>query len=230
MRKVGVIGGMSWQSTRLLYGLLNELVQERVGGHHSARCVVASVDFQQVHDLQVAGDWGGAGRLLASEARSLEQAGCEAIVLATNTMHKVAGAIEAAVDVPLLHVADAVASRCTQLGATSVGLVGTRFTMGEDFYVDLLAARGLRVCVPDPAAQVDVDAIIFEHLVHGRTPASARERYREVMAELVQRRGCEAIVLGCTEITLLVDRDDCAVPLVDSTLEQARSAVDWMLG
>lgn len=229
MRKIGIIGGMSWQSSAATYRLLNEAVNERLGGHHSARCVLASVEFAEIEALQGAGDWDGAGRRLAVEARGLELAGAECVLLATNTMHKVADAIVAAIEVPFLHVADAVARRCEELGATTVGLLGTRFTMGEAFYVDLLADRGITAWVPDPVGQVDVDAIIFEHLVHGRTPAPARERYREVMADLVARRGVEAIVLGCTEIGLLVDETDASVPLVDTTVEQVRAAVDWAL-
>lgn len=229
MRKIGIIGGMSWQSSAATYRLLNEAVNERLGGHHSARCVMASVEFAEIEALQVAGDWAGAGARLADEAQALERAGAECVVLATNTMHKVADAIEAAIEVPFLHVADAVAARCEELGATTVGLLGTRFTMGEAFYVDLLAARGITAWVPDPVGQVDVDAIIFEHLVHGRTPAPARDRYREVMADLVVRRGVDAIVLGCTEIGLLVDDGDASVPLIDTTVEQVRAAVDWAL-
>jgi aspartate racemase len=226
MRTIGIIGGMSWQSSQAMYGLVNELVNQRLGGHHSARVVLTSVDFQQVVALQHAGDWDSAAELLAGEARRLQAAGAECVVLATNTMHKLAPQIAAAIDVPFLHVADAVQARCQALGATTVGLLGTRFTMQEPFYVDLLAERGITAWVPDPVGQVDVDAIIFEHLVHGRTPAPARERYCEVMAALVDK-GCEAIVLGCTEIMLLVCGDDASVPVIDTTLEQARMAVDW---
>ena len=228
MRKIGVIGGMSWQSSAVIYRLLNEQVQAQRGGHHSARVLLSSVDFAEVEALQRVGDWAGAGDLLAAEARALVAAGAECVVLATNTMHKVADAIVAAIDVPFLHVVDAVEQRCRELGATTVGLLGTRFTMGDAFYVDLLAERGITAWVPDPVGQVDVDAIIFEHLVHGRAPAPARERYREVMAAL-EVKGCEAIVLGCTEIMLLVDETDASVPLVDTTTEQVRMAVDWAL-
>jgi aspartate racemase len=189
---------------------------------------MTSVEFADIEALQRAGDWAGAARLLAAEAQGLERAGAECVLLATNTMHKVAATIVEAIEVPFLHVVDAVAARCGELGATTVGLLGTRFTMGEDCYVDLLAERGITAWVPDPVGQVDVDAIIFEHLVHGRTPAPARERYREVMAGLVGK-GCEAIVLGCTEIGLLVDDSDASVPLVDTTVEQVRAAVDWAL-
>jgi len=187
------------------------------------------VDFAEVAALQEAGDWNGAGTLLAGHAAALERAGAKCVILATNTMHKVAGQIEAAIHVPFLHVVDAVVARCRELGVSTVGLLGTSYTMSEAFYVDLLAERGITAWVPDPAAQVDVHAIIFEHLVHGRTPAPARERYREVMAKLVAQRGVEAIVLGCTEIGLLVDGTDASVPLVDTTVEQVRVAVDWAL-
>ncbi len=229
MRRIGIIGGMSWQSSAVLYRLVNEFAHDAQGGHASADCVMTSVNFDVVRELQLRNDWDGAGELLADRARSLRAAGAEAVTLCTNTMHKVAPAIvEALGDVPFLHVADSVAARCEAIGAKTVGLLGTRCTMSDGFYLDLLEARGLTVWVPDPAAQVDVDSIIFEHLVHGRTPASARERYREVMAAL-ERKGCEAIVLGCTEIGLLVDDTDATVPLVDTTVEQARTAVDFML-
>lgn len=228
MRRIGIIGGMSWTSSRAMYALVNELVAERLGGHHSAQVVLTSVDFAPIVELQRAGDWDAAAELLAREAQRLEAAGAECVVLATNTMHKLAPQVQAAIGIPFLHVADAVQARCAALGATTVGLIGTRITMGEDFYVDLLAERGITAWVPDPVGQVDVDSIIFEHLVHARTPAPARERYREVMAALVAK-GCEAIVLGCTEISLLVDETDASVPLVDTTLEQARMAVDWAL-
>lgn len=228
MRRIGIIGGMSWRSSAETYRLLNQVVHERLGGHHSAACLLASVDFAGIEQLQRAGDWQGAGERLAGVAQALERVGAECVILATNTMHKVADQIVAAIDVPFLHVADAVAARCRELGAARVGLLGTRFTMGEPFYVDLLADRGIEAVVPSADDQVLVDRIIFEELVRGRTTDESRERYREVMARLGDD-GCEAVVLGCTEIGLLVSDGDAAVSLVDTTVEQVRAAVDWAL-
>jgi aspartate racemase len=228
MRRIGIIGGMSWQSSAVTYRLLNELVNERLGGHHSAACLLASVDFAGIEELQRAGDWHGAGERLAGVAAALERAGAECVVLATNTMHKVAPQIEAAIEIPFLHVVDAVAARCHELDVTLVGLLGTRFTMAEPFYVDLLAERGIEAIVPPTEDQATVDSVIFDELVRGITNEASRERYREVMARLAGQ-GCEAIILGCTEIGLLVDESDAAVPLVDTTVEQVRAAVEWAL-
>lgn len=229
MRTIGVIGGMSWRSTATYYARCNELVHGRLGGHHSAACIVASVDFAEIEALQRAGAWDEAGELLAGQARALERAGAACIVLATNTMHRVADHIVAAAGVPFLHVCDAVAAAASRLGAGRVGLLGTRFTMAEPFYAAALDARGLEVVVPTTAEQADVDRVIYEELVHGRVHERDRARYVQVMQRLVSEDGCEAIVLGCTEIGLLVSASDCAVPLVDTTEEHVRMAVDWAL-
>ena len=229
MRTIGVIGGMSWQSTAQTYRLLNELVSARLGGRHSARCVVASVDFEQVVELQRAGDWDGAGALLAEEARRLEAAGADCVFLATNTMHLVAPAIEAALTVPFLHVVDVVAERVRELGITTVGLLGTRYTMQEPFYVELLAERGITALVPETGDEVDeLDRIIFDELVHGTLHEASRQRYCTAMASMLER-GAEAIILGCTEIMLLVSACDCSAPIIDTTEAQARAAIDFAL-
>jgi aspartate racemase len=229
MRRIGVIGGMSWQSSAVAYRLLNEAVAARLGGHHSARCVMSSVEFEEVIALQHAGDWDAAGELLAREARHLQDAGAECIYLATNTMHLVAPAIEAAIDVPFLHVVDVVADEADRLGVTRVGLLGTRFTMCEPFYVDLLAARGIEAIVPDCGDEVtELHRIIFDELVHGEILDASRVRYCRAMASLVER-GAEAIVLGCTEIMLLVSSCDASVPVLDTTELQARAAIEFAL-
>jgi aspartate racemase len=178
MRTIGVIGGMSWQSTAVAYRMLNELVGARLGGRHSARCLISSVEFEDVVALQHAGDWAAAGELLAGEARRLQDAGADCIYLATNTMHLVAPAIEAAIDVPFLHVVDIVADEAARIGVTRVGLLGTRFTMCEPFYVEALAARGIDAVVPDCGDEVtELNRIIFDELVHGSIVEESRERY-----------------------------------------------------
>ena len=229
MKTVGLMGGMSWESTLPYYRLINEGVKARLGGLHSARLVLYSVDFAEVEELQRMGQWETAGTLLAQAAQSLQAAGAQGLVLCTNTMHKVAGAIEAAVDVPLLHIADATALAVQAAGCTRVGLLGTRFTMEQDFYKARLIDRfGLEVLVPSASQREDVHRIIYEELCLGQIHAASREVYRRIMADLVAQ-GAQAIVLGCTEISLLVSASDSSVPLFDTTALHAQAAVDWIL-
>lgn len=229
MKLIGLIGGMSWESTESYYRLINQAVKARLGGLHSARLVLYSVDFHEIEVLQRAGDWDTAGRLLADAARSLQAAGAEAIVLCTNTMHKVAAAIEATVAVPLLHIADATAAAIVAAGHTRVGLLGTRFTMEEAFYRDRLIDRhDLDVLVPAAAEREDVNRIIYQELCLGVIREESRARYREVISNLVAA-GAQAIILGCTEISLLVSAADASVPLFDTTALHARAAVDFAL-
>jgi len=229
MKTIGLIGGMSWESTVPYYRLINETVAARLGGLHSARLVLYSVDFHDIERLQHAGDWLAAGELLAQAARSLQAAGADVLVLCTNTMHKVAPQIEAAVRIPLIHIADPTAAEIRAAGHTSVGLLGTRFTMEQGFYRDRLAERhGLRVLVPEAGDREIVHRVIYEELCLGRVVAASRAEYRRVMAGLVAR-GAEAIILGCTEIGLLVEASDAAVPLFDTTGIHARHAVQWAL-
>ena len=229
MKLIGLIGGMSWESTESYYRLINQAVKARLGGLHSARLVLYSVDFREIEVLQRAGDWDTAGRLLADAARSLQAAGAEAIVLCTNTMHKVAAAIEATVAVPLLHIADATAAAIVAAGHTRVGLLGTRFTMEEAFYRDRLIDRhDLDVLVPAAAEREDVNRIIYQELCLGVIREESRARYREVISNLVAA-GAQAIILGCTEISLLVSAADASVPLFDTTALHARAAVDFAL-
>jgi aspartate racemase len=229
LKTIGLIGGMSWESTVPYYRLVNEAVKERLGGLHSARIVLYSVDFHDIERFQSAGDWEGAGELLAGAARSLEAAGADFLVLCTNTMHKVAPAIEAAVRLPLLHIADPTGEAIRRAGFSTVGLLGTRFTMEEAFYCDRLRDRhGLRVLTPPQAGRETVHRIIYDELCVGRLVESSRAAYRAVMAELAGR-GAEAIVLGCTEISLLVGARDCPVPLFDTTALHARQAVERAL-
>ena len=230
MKTIGLIGGMSWESTIPYYRIINETVRERLGGLHSARLVLYSVDFHGIEWLQQAGAWDEAGRILADAARSLETAGAEGLALCTNTMHKVAAAIEATVTIPLLHIADPTAAAVKQAGLGTVGLLGTRFTMEQDFYQGRLAEQhGLAVIIPNAADREIVHRVIYEELCQGDIRAESRAQYRDIMQRLVDA-GAEGIILGCTEIALLVGPEDAPVPLFDTTRLHARSAALWTLG
>ena len=228
MKTIGLIGGMSWESTASYYRLINEAVKARLGGLHSAPLILHSVDFAGIEQLQRAGDWDAAGAQLAQAARGLQAAGAEVLLICANTMHKVAPAIESAVQIPLLHVVDATAAAVRQAGVQRVGLLGTRFTMEQPFYVERLQQQGLDVLLPDADDRAMVHRVIYEELCQGRILASSREAYRRVMAALVAQ-GAAGIILGCTEIALLVDATDATVPLFDTTGLHAQAAVDWAL-
>ena len=229
MKTLGLIGGMSWESTLPYYRIINETVRERLGGLHSARLLLYSVDFHDIERLQQAGAWDEAGRMLADVARSLEAAGAEGLALCTNTMHKVAPAIEAAVTIPLLHIADPTAAAVKAAGLQTVGLLGTRFTMEQDFYRGRLMERhGLRVLIPDPADREIVHRVIYDELCQGDLRAESRTQYRRIMQRLVEK-GAEGMILGCTEIALLVGPEDAPVPVFDTTRLHARYAATWAL-
>ena len=229
MKIIGLIGGMSWESTVPYYRQVNESIKERLGGLHSAKVVLYSVDFHEVERLQHAGDWEAAGALLAGAARALEAAGADFLVLCTNTMHKVAPAIEAAVRIPLLHIADPTAEEIKRAGLSTVGLLGTRFTMEQDFYTGRLRKlHGLRVIIPRERDREIVHRVIYEELCLGRIQDESRAEYRRVMADLIGQ-GAEGIILGCTEISLLVDQRDASVPLFDTTRIHARKAAERAL-
>lgn len=228
MRILGLLGGMSWHSTVDYYRVINEQAAAARGGHASAPIALQSVDFARVRELQVAEDWDGAGRLLAEAGRRCEGAGAEALLICTNLMHRVADAVEAAVDVPLLRITDALAERAHGAGHATVGLLGTRWTMEEDFYVGRLRAAGLEVVVPDAAARGEVDRIIFDELTRGIVTPRSADTYRSLLRDLAED-GAEAIILGCTEIQLLVGADDSGVPLLDSMRVHAEAAAAWAL-
>ena len=229
MKTIGLIGGMSWESTVPYYRQINETVKLRLGGLHSARLVLYSVDFHEVERLQHAGDWDAAAALLVQAARAVQAAGAECVVLCTNTMHKVAPAIEAAVALPLLHIADPTAAAIGRAQLSTVGLLGTRFTMEQAFYTGRLRDRhGLRVLTPQAADRDLVHRVIYEELCLGIALDRSRAGYRRVIADLVAR-GAQGIILGCTEISLLVTQDDAPVPLFDTTAIHATSAAEWAL-
>jgi aspartate racemase len=229
MKTIGLIGGMSWESTVPYYRLINEAVKERLGGLHSARIVLYSVDFHEIELLQRTGDWETAGQALAEAARRLEAAGADVLLICANTMHKVAAAVEQAVAIPLLHVVDATARTIRAAGVRKVGLLGTRFTMEQAFYTDRLHEHGLQVITPNQHDRDFVHRSIYEELCVGKFLDTSREEYRRVIADLAQQ-GAEAVILGCTEIALLVKPEDAALPLFDTTRIHALAAVDHALG
>ena len=228
MRTIGLLGGMSWESTAIYYRLANELVRERLGGLHSARILMSSVDFAEVEELQVTGQWDRAGELLAVEAARLEAAGADLLVLCTNTMHKVADAIEDAVAIPLLHLGDVTAAAVRAAGLDTVGLLGTAFTMSQDFYRGRLESHGLQVLVPDEDDQALVHRVIYDELCQGVVREESRAAYVEVVERLLSR-GAQGIILGCTEIEMLIGPDDLPVPSFPTTSIHVAAAVDAAL-
>jgi aspartate racemase len=217
LTRIGLIGGMSWQSTASYYRLLNESVQQRVGGHASAPLTIWSVDFAEIEALQRAGDWAGQGEILAAAARALQDAGSQAIALSTNTLHLVADQITAAIDVPFVDMIDVVGKAASHRGLRRVGILATEYTMGSDLYQARLAALGIDVLVPDAADRATVHRVIYDELVHGVTTGESRAAYLGVIDRLVVR-GAEAVLLACTEIGLLLHDGDASVALLDTSV------------
>ena len=228
MKTIGLLGGMSWESTAEYYRLLNELTRERRGGLHSAPCVLYSVDFAHVESLQAQGRWDEAGELLADAARSVQDAGADMVLICTNTMHKVADRVAEAVRIPLVHLADTTAEAVRARGLRRIGLLGTSFTMEQDFYRGRLASHGLEVLVPEAEGRQLVHRVIYEELCQGLVRDASREAFREVVRSLVGR-GAEGVVLGCTELELLLGDADSPVPLFPTTRLHAESAVSLAL-
>ncbi len=229
MKTIGLLGGMSWESTTLYYQLINESIKHRLGGLHSARIAMVSVDFQDVETLQHAGRWEEAGELLARAARQVQAGGADCLLICTNTMHKVATQVEAAVDIPLIHVVDATAARAREEGRRRLGLLGTRFTMEQDFYGGRFADRhDIDILVPGGDERQEVHRIIYEELCLGTIVDSSRTRMLQIIDGLMER-GAEAIVEGCTEIGMLVTPAHTQAPLYDTTALHAEAAVAWAL-
>lgn len=228
MKTIGLIGGLSPQSTLSYYRGLNEGMQARLGGHHSARILLSSVDFAAFVALKDKGDWTTQGELLATEAARLERAGADFLVLATNTMHLLTPTIEAAITIPFLHLADATAREIRTAGLTQVGLLGTRYTMEFDFYKERLKGHGIAALVPDEAGRDIVNRIIYDELCHGRIEASSREAYRRIIADLAAK-GAQGLIMGCTEIALLISAPDADIPLFDTTAIHIEAALDMAL-
>jgi aspartate racemase len=229
VRTIGLLGGMSWESTVPYYQIINRTIAERLGGLHSARLLLYSADFAEIERLQRGGQWVEAGSLLADAAVALQRAGADFIVLCTNTMHRVAPDIEARIEIPLLHIADPTAQAIQRSGLSTVGLLGTRFTMEEDFYRGRLESRfGLIVHVPQAASRTLVDRVIYSELCRGVISESSRKGFQDVVSELVDM-GAEAVILGCTEIGLLLRPVDVVVPLFDTTVLHAEAAGSFAL-
>jgi aspartate racemase len=230
MKTIGLVGGMSWESSLLYYKLVNEAVHARLGGLHSARCVLVSVDFAEIEELQRAARWDDAGAILNRAALGLERAGAGIVLICANTMHKVADQAMRGVGIPLLHIADVAAEAVRAAGLRRVALLGTRYVMEQDFYRSRLEERhGLEVLVPGPADRQEVNRMIFEELVLGRAEAASKARFLAIVAALA-REGAQGVVSGCTDFSILVSQKDLALPLFDTTELHARAAVDWALG
>ncbi len=230
MKTIGLLGGMSWESSIEYYRISNELVREKLGGLHSAKSLMVSLDFAEVEELQAAGDWEAATRMMVSAARQLEVGGADFVVICTNTMHLMAQDVEEAIGISLLHIADATAVKIKESGLDTVGLLGTQFTMEKEFYrVRLAEKHGLQVLIPDRAQREDVHRTIYDELVVGEIRDDSREIYLDVIRQLGER-GAEGIILGCTEIGLLVKQEDLALPVFDTAEIHARIAVEVALG
>ena len=229
MKTLGIIGGMSPESTVLYYQIINREVNRHLGGNNSANIVMHSVNFAEIVALQAQGNWQQAGVLLADSAQKLEHMGAEGLVLATNTMHKVADVIQAAVAIPLLHVVDATAAAIHAQGLDKVGLLGTRFTMSDGFYTQRMRELGIATVLPNEAQQAEIHRVIFEELCCNRFTDTAKRYYQQVVEDL-QAQGAQGVILGCTEIGLLLQAKDCALPVWDSAVIHALAAVEWILG
>ncbi len=228
MKTIGLIGGMSWESSIEYYRIINEEVRDRLGKLHSAQSLMYSVDFAAVEELQREGKWKEATDLMIDAARRLEKGGADFVVICTNTMHKMADEVQASIGIPLLHVVDTAAESVRKQRLSTVGLLGTRFTMEEDFYRGRLARHGLRVHVPDAADRDCVHRVIYDELVVGELRAESKSEFLRIIDALISR-GAEGIVLGCTEIPLLIKEGDCPVPVFDTTRLHALAAVDMAL-
>jgi aspartate racemase len=229
MRVIGLLGGMSWESTAEYYRIINQEVRRRLGRQHSAKILMYSVEFEEIEEMQAGGQWDEAGQLLAEEAQRLERGGADFLLLCTNTMHKVAPAIEQAVKIPLIHIADATAERIRQANLRCVGLLGTRFTMEEEFYRGRLAERhGLEVVIPEPEDRAVVDRVIFAELCQGQILEPSRQEYVRII-DALGRQGAEGVILGCTEIGLLIKPEHSPLLVFDTTEIHATKAVQLAL-
>jgi aspartate racemase len=229
MKTIGLLGGMSWESSLEYYRLINETVKARLGGLHSAQCLLWSFDFAEIEALQMAGDWEGASQRMVDAALSLERGGAQGLVICTNTMHKLAPQVQAAIKIPIIHIADATAELICADGLHTIGLLGTRFTMEQDFYKGRLIDKfGLKVITPSAADQTIIHDIIYDQLCLGDVRDDSREEYLRIMNDLVAQ-GSQGVILGCTEITLLIKPEHTTIPLYDTTQLHALAAVDWAL-
>lgn len=229
MKTIGLLGGMSWESTALYYQWINEIVKEKLGGLHSAKIAMVSLDFQEIEDLQHKNQWHESGKILSKAAMQIEAAGADFLLICTNTMHKVAPQIEEKIDIPLLHIADATAVEIKNQGLKTIGLLGTNFTMEQDFYAGRLAEKhGLGVIIPEKEDRKIVHRVIYDELVLGKVKEESRNEYLRIMDKL-QDKGAEGVIEGCTEIVMLVQQKHTQTPLFDTTAIHAKKAVEWAL-
>lgn len=224
MKTIGLIGGMSWESTSEYYRIINEEIKERLGGLHSAKCLINSVDFEEIERCQSSGDWDGAGEILGNAAYSLQKGGADFIIICTNTMHKVVGKIKAKIDIPVLHIADATAKEIKRKDIQKVGLLGTKYTMEQDFYKSRIEENNIKVIVPSEKNRKEINKVIYTELCLGKIVSQSREYYKRVIEELMQK-GAQGIILGCTEIGLLIKQENVSVPIFDTTHIHAIEAV-----
>ncbi|MDT3495700.1 aspartate/glutamate racemase family protein [Bacillus toyonensis] len=228
MKTIGLIGGMSWESTSEYYRILNEEIKSRLGGLHSAKCLINSVDFEEIERFQSNGDWDGAGEVLGNAAYSLQNGGADFIIICTNTMHKVVEKIKENINIPVLHIADATAKEIKRKGIQTIGLLGTKYTMEQDFYKSRIEENNIKVIVPVEKNREKINEIIYTELCLGKITSQSREYYKRVIEELVQK-GAQGIILGCTEIGLLIKQEDVVVPIFDTTFIHAMEAVNVAL-
>ncbi|MGE7884758.1 aspartate/glutamate racemase family protein [Bacillus sp. NPDC094077] len=228
MKTIGLIGGMSWESTSEYYRILNEEIKSRLGGLHSAKCMINSVDFEEIERYQSNGDWDGAGEVLGNVAYSLQKGGADFIVICTNTMHKVVEKIKGNINIPVLHIADATAKEIKRTGIQTVGLLGTKYTMEQDFYKSRIEENDIKVMVPLEKDREKINEVIYTELCLGKITSQSREYYKGVIEELVQK-GAQGIILGCTEIGLLIKQEDVSIPIFDTTYIHAIEAVNVAL-
>ncbi len=228
MKTIGLIGGMSWQSSIEYYRILNEEINKRLGGLHSAKCILFSVDFDETQRLQKEGEWERAGQLLGEAAKSLELAGADFIIICTNTMHKVIHMIEPNLRIPILHIADATGSQIQKSEIRKVGLLGTKYTMEQDFYKSRIESMGIQVLIPNMEEREYINRVIFEELCLGKIQSLSRDYYKQVIQKLISQ-GAEGIILGCTEIGLLIKSEDAEIPLFDTTKIHAIASIEKAL-
>ena len=228
-KTLGIIGGMSWESTQSYYRLINQGIKTALGGLHSADLLIHSLDLAPIATLQAQGDWKELGKVMVNSGKRLQAGGADGLLIATNTMHKVADQVQAATNLPLIHIAEATADAIKQQGLTKIALLGTQFTMTEDFYTKHLKSAGLQVMIPDEAARTEVHRIIYDELCQGQLLDSSRQYYRQVIEELAMQ-GSEGVILGCTEIGLLIAQADSPIPVFDTTAIHAAAAVEFLLG
>ncbi len=225
MKTIGLIGGMSWESTIPYYRIINEEVKEKLGGLHSAKIILYSVEFDEIEKCQSSGEWEKSGEILGNAAKEIENAGADFILICTNTMHKVAPQIASMINIPIIHIADATADELEKRNIKTVGLLGTKYTMTQDFYKQRLIDRGINVVIPDEEDIDTVNSVIFDELCVGKIENSSREKYKKIIAGLAEK-GAEGVILGCTEIGLLISQSDVDIPVFDTTVIHAKRAAE----